>query len=292
MPSPRSRARLGLIGEQLGWCWYDWANSAFPTTVGSIFMGPYLTAIARSAADGAGFVHPFGLPVHAGALFPYAVSLSALLQVLALPVLGAFADRWRRTKALLGAFAYLGALATVALYAVEGERYLLGAGLFVAATLAFSCSIVVYNAFLPEIAEPARRDHVSSVGWAIGYLGGGLLLALNLALVSQAEALGLSVGAAVRISLASAGLCQSKTSWLPSSNVTSTASCSGVNVFRSPGRVIVCAPSTPGRRPSLIAWLIRSIARLAMPVQVNGRVRSELGSPPYSQLRMPPAFLP
>jgi UMF1 family MFS transporter len=197
---------LNLSREQLGWCCYDWANSAFSTTVLAILLGPYLTALARASADPAGFVHLLGVPLLAGSVFPYAVSLSALLQIVCLPLVGAIADYAGHKKLLLGTFAFLGAAATTAFYLVDADRYLLGVGLFLLASLAFSCSIVVYNAFLPEIAPASERHHVSSVGWAIGYLGGGLLLAANLVLVAQAERLGLTTGQAVRISLASAGL--------------------------------------------------------------------------------------
>ncbi len=84
--------------------------------------------------------------------------------------------------------------------------YLAGGVLFVVANVTFGASVVVYNAFLPEIAPPEERDAVSSKGWGIGYLGGGLLLALNLLFYSNAKALGISEGLAVRISLCSAGV--------------------------------------------------------------------------------------
>ncbi|MCS6800695.1 MAG: MFS transporter [Chloroflexota bacterium] len=192
--------------EQVGWYFYDWANSAFSTTVTTVFLGPYLTTVTRAAADSGGFVYPFGIPVFAGSFFAYLTSASVLLQVLVLPMLGAIADYSRRKKLMLGVFAYLGALATAGLYFVQGTNYLLGGALFLVANLAFGASIVFYNAFLPEIATPDERDRVSSQGWAFGYLGGGTLLALNLLLFSQASALGLSQGDAARISLGSAGI--------------------------------------------------------------------------------------
>ncbi|HEX8681871.1 MAG TPA: MFS transporter [Ardenticatenaceae bacterium] len=192
--------------EQLGWYFYDWANSAFSTTVVTVFLGPYLTNIAQSAADAEGFIYPLGIRVLADAYFPYMVSLSVLLQVLFLPILGAIADYSHLKKQMLALFAYIGAFATMGMYFLEGNRYLLGGGLFLIANLAFGAAIVSYNAFLPEIASPERRDTVSSRGWAMGYLGGGILLALNLALFTQAESFGLTTGQAVRISLLSAGL--------------------------------------------------------------------------------------
>jgi MFS transporter, UMF1 family len=192
--------------ELVGWYFYDWANSAFSTTVVTVFLGPYLTTVARAAADADGLVYPLGIPVAAGSFFAYMVSLSVLLQVLFLPILGAIADYSRAKKLLMGIFAYIGAFATMGMYFLQGDNYLLGGGLFLLANLAFGASIVFYNAFLPEIASPDKRDAASSRGWAMGYLGGGLLLALNLVLFNSAEALGVAESMAVRISLASAGL--------------------------------------------------------------------------------------
>ncbi|NTU85486.1 MAG: MFS transporter, partial [Chloroflexales bacterium] len=192
--------------EQIGWYFYDWANSAFSTTVVTVFLGPYLTGVARAAADSNGLVYPLGIPVAAGAFFPYMVSLSVLLQVFFLPILGAIADYSHAKKFLMGLFAYIGAGATLGMYFIQGERYLLGGILFLVANLAFGASVVFYHAFLPEIASPDRRDAVSSQGWAMGYLGGGLLLLANLLLYNSRDALGIPTGVAVRISLASAGL--------------------------------------------------------------------------------------
>jgi len=194
--------------EQVGWYFYDWANSAFSTTVVAVFLGPYLTVIAQNAAEATGgYIYPFGIRVLADSLFPYTVSLSVVLQVFFLPIMGAIADYTQIKKLMLGIFAYLGAFATMGLYFLEGDNYLLGSGLFLMANLCFGASIVFYNAFLPEISSADERDKVSSQGWALGYLGGGLLLALNLVFVQfVAEGLGISTGDAVRISLASAGV--------------------------------------------------------------------------------------
>jgi UMF1 family MFS transporter len=97
--------------------------------------------------------------------------------------MGAVADRAPRKKPLLAATAFLGAGATIAMAFVTGERYLLGGLLFLIANIAFGASVVVYNSFLPRLAGPDDRDRVSSRGWALGYLGGGLLLLLNLVVV-------------------------------------------------------------------------------------------------------------
>lgn len=192
--------------EQVGWYFYDWANSAFSTTVVTVFLGPYLTNIARAAADADGLIYPLGIPVAFEAFWPYMVSLSVFLQIFLLPIVGAIADYTNLKKQFLGAFAYLGAIAAMCLYFVQGSNYALGGTLFVLANLSFGASIVFYNAFLPEISSPDRRDAVSSQGWALGYLGGGLLLIANLALFLNAERIGLDEGLAVRISLVSAGL--------------------------------------------------------------------------------------
>ncbi len=193
--------------EQIAWYFYDWANSAFSTTVVTVFLGPYLTNVTQAAADADGFVYPLGIPVAADAFFPYIVALSVVLQVFFLPVLGAIADFTHLKKRLLAVFAYIGAFATMGMYFLQGDNYLLGGALFIVANLSFGASIVFYNAYLPDIASPDDRDKVSSQGWALGYLGGGLLLALNLVFYTMlAPRWGIDAGVAVRISLASAGL--------------------------------------------------------------------------------------
>lgn len=192
--------------EQRAWYFYDWANSAFPTTVLTVFIGPYLTTIAKAAAGADGFVHPLGLKVAAESFFPYVVSLSVLLQVFLLPLLGAIADYSHFKKQMLAFFAYVGAFATMGMYFMQGTDYLFGGMLFVVANLSFGASVVFYNAYLIDIARPDERDRVSSMGWALGYIGGGTLLALNLLLFAKAGDWGLSVAEAVRINLASAGV--------------------------------------------------------------------------------------
>jgi UMF1 family MFS transporter len=192
--------------EQRGWYFYDWANSAFPTTVVTLFFGPYLTSLAKAAAGADGYVRVLGLSLAPESVWSYLVSLSVVTQVIAFPLVGAIADYSGRKRELLGLLAYSGAGATVFMFVLEGDNYLLGCILFLVANFAFGASIVIYNAFLPEIAPAGERDAVSSNGWALGYLGGGLLLGLNLLLYGQAETIGLAETAAVRISLASAGL--------------------------------------------------------------------------------------
>ena len=185
-PPPTSTRR-----ERTGWYFYDWANSAFQTTVITVFLGPFLTSVAKVAAgcepgaDCTGYVYPLGIKVAAGSYYPYLISLSVLLTVFVLPVIGAIADRSLHKKRLLAGTAFTGAFATIGMIFVTGDRYLLGGGLFLVANIAFGAAIVVYNSFLPQLGGPDERDGISSRGWALGYLGGGLLLALNLVAVQS-----------------------------------------------------------------------------------------------------------
>ncbi|MGW7369198.1 MFS transporter [Streptomyces sp. NPDC054841] len=192
--------------EQRGWYFYDFACSVYSTSVLTVFLGPYLTAVAKAAADADGFVHPLGIPVRAGSVFPYAVSVSVVLAVLVMPLAGAAADRTGRKKPLLAVSAYLGAGATAGMFLLDGDRYLLGAFLLIVANASLSVSMVLYNAYLPQIAEPEERDAVSSRGWAFGYTSGALVLVLDLVLYTGHDSFGLSESEAVRICLASAGL--------------------------------------------------------------------------------------
>ena len=193
-------------GEQRGWYMYDFAQSAFSTTVVTLFLGPYLTALAKAAADAQGMVHPLGILVDARSYWSYMVSLSVILQVVFLPMLGAIADYARRKKEMLGAMAYTGAAATMAMFLLKGKQYLFGGVLFLIANVSFGAGVAIYNSFLPEIAPREDRDAVSSKGWGTGYVGGGLLLALNLMLYLNAARIGMSEPMAVRISLSSAGV--------------------------------------------------------------------------------------
>ncbi|MGW1887278.1 MFS transporter [Streptomyces sp. NPDC001970] len=192
--------------QQRGWYFYDFACSVYSTSVLTVFLGPYLTSVAKAAADAEGFVHPLGVPVRAGSLFAYAVSASVVLAVLVMPLVGAVADRTGRKKPMLAVCAYLGAAATAGMFFLDGDRYLLGALLLIVANASLSVSMVLYNAYLPQIAEPDERDAVSSRGWAFGYTSGAFVLVLNLVLYTGHESFGLSESEAVRICLASAGV--------------------------------------------------------------------------------------
>ncbi|MFJ4541778.1 MFS transporter [Streptomyces tibetensis] len=204
--TPPADEAAELRREQRGWYFYDWACSVYSTSVLTVFLGPYLTSVAESAADTDGYVHPLGIPVRAGSFFAYSVSLSVIVAVLVMPLVGAAADRTGRKKPLLAAAAYTGATATAAMFFLDGDRYLLGGALLIVANAAQSVAMMLYNSYLPQIAPPEQRDAVSSRGWAFGYAAGSLVLVANLVLYTGHDAFGLSESTAVRICLASAGL--------------------------------------------------------------------------------------
>lgn len=194
--------------EIFGWAMYDWANSAFSTTVGTVFLGPYIRSLAAIAATAYpdGMARLLGLPVAPDSVLPFAIALSVVFQAGFLPILGAIADYSHRRKQMLQFFATIGALATIGLFFVTEGTWTLGPLLFIVANLAFGAALVFYNAYLPDIASEEERDRVSSYGWAMGYLGGFVLLALNLALYLLHESFGITESLAVRINLASAGI--------------------------------------------------------------------------------------
>jgi UMF1 family MFS transporter len=200
--------------EQRAWYFYDWANSAYVTTTATVLFTPYLSAVARAAAcpdlpSGQVCRTPLsvlGIPVAAGSLALYVVTISTIASALLLPLIGAIADRSHRPKHLMAGFAWAGSAAAAGMFLVTGTNWQLGAALQMVANICLGASLVVYDAILVVIATPDERDRVSSRGWALGYLGGGLLLALNLGVVVGHDALGLSEGEAVRVSLLSAGV--------------------------------------------------------------------------------------
>jgi len=194
--------------ELFGWKMYDWANSAFYTTVVGALFSPYLTRIAQTAVGENGVVLDLGFlgGVTAKSLPSLCVSISVGAQVFLLPVLGALGDYSDLKKRLMILFCYIAVVANCLMFFIQGNLYLMGGLLFIVANVCFGASIVFYNSFLPEIATEDQADKVSSRGFAYGYLGGALLLTLNLALVMGADNLGISTGLAVRLSLLSSGV--------------------------------------------------------------------------------------
>jgi UMF1 family MFS transporter len=208
MATTAPQAMINNKREIFGWAMYDWANSAFSTTIGTVFLGPYIAGLAATSAEAYsdGLARFMGIPVAPDSFLPYCVSFSVGLQVLFLPILGAIADYSHLRKQMMQIFATIGAIATILMFFVTGDLWWLGGVLFIIANLTFGAAIVFYNAYLPDIASEEERDRVSSYGWAMGYLGGGLLLALNLAFFIFSEDIGVPSPLAVRINLASAGI--------------------------------------------------------------------------------------
>jgi UMF1 family MFS transporter len=199
--------------DQKAWYWYDWANSAFYTTVLSVLFAPYMATVAGKAAgcindddSCSRTVNVLGLHLAAGSLPFYLTSFATISSAFVLPIVGAFVDRSARKKWHMGAYAWAGSFFCALLFFVQGDSWQLGAVAVVLASILGGCSLVSYYAILVDISTEEERDHVSSRGWAFGYLGGGLLLAVNLGMFLGHDAIGLEKGMAVRLSLLSAAV--------------------------------------------------------------------------------------
>ena len=200
--------------EQRAWNWYDWANSAYYTTVLSVLFAPFMITVAgraagcgHSADDTCGkTVDVIGLHVAAGSLPFYLTSFATITSAFLLPVVGALVDRSSRKRVHMAAFAWSGSFFAALLFFLHGDHWQLAAFAIVISSVLGGCSLVGYYAILVDISTEDERDRVSSRGWAWGYLGGGLLLALNLVMVLAHGAIGLDKELAVRLSLLSAAL--------------------------------------------------------------------------------------
>jgi len=160
------------------WTLYDWASSAFAATILAAVLPLYYRQVAGSTLAGASVAAaywPTGLIL--------ALLLGVLLGALLAPVLGALSDIIRGKKLFLALFAGLGVVCSGLLVLVKSGDWLLASLLFVFGRLAFGSSLVFYDALLPHVARPADQDPVSARGYALGYLGGGLLLAANVVMI-------------------------------------------------------------------------------------------------------------
>jgi len=186
--------RLGLHRRELrAWAYYDVANSAFMTTVLMIFPVYFVRVPAAGLAAEV-----------ARARFAFATSLAVVLVGLLGPFLGAVADYRGSKKAFLAAFLALGASATAALALATEGRWAFALVAFVVANVGVTSTLAFYNALLPAIASESEVDRVSTAGFAMGYLGGGVLLALNLWMISSPATFGLpDEGSATRLAFAS-----------------------------------------------------------------------------------------
>src|SRR3954462_4351585 len=186
--------RLGLGRRDLrAWGMYDWADSAVQTTIIAGIFSIYFQKVA--AADMPG-------PV-ATSRFAWATTWSILIVAIVAPVLGAMADRAPVKKQLLAVFLAIGAVATAAMFFITRGNWQLALTLFVITNVGVAGSIVFYDSLLPHIAAEDELDRVSTAGYALGYLGGGVLLAINVVMMSRPEWFLLpDRGVAVRASLA------------------------------------------------------------------------------------------
>ena len=175
--------RLGLHRPELrAWAMYDWANSAFMVTIVTAVFPIYFSSVAAADLD------------PATASFRFAVTTTLALSFVAVlaPVLGALADFAGIKKKMLGACVGLGVVATACMFFIQQGDWVLAALLFAFANIGVTSSLVFADSLLPHIASPAELDRVSTAGYALGYLGGGLLLVVNLAWIQAPEAFGLS----------------------------------------------------------------------------------------------------
>ncbi|HEX2190119.1 MAG TPA: MFS transporter [Longimicrobiaceae bacterium] len=181
---PGPLARLGLrTREHRAWAMYDWAASAFQTTIMVAVFPIYFIKVA-GAGDAIG----------ASQLWGYANSAAIAIVALLSPVLGAIADFSAAKKRFLGTFTGLGVAAVAGMFFIHQGDLRLAALLYLAASISASGSYVFYESLLPHIAREEEVDRVSTAGYALGYVGGGILLALNLAWIQMPELFGIPAG--------------------------------------------------------------------------------------------------
>lgn len=199
-PAPTSMPWLEKLGlhrpELRAWALYDVANSAWMTTIIMLFP---LYFVAVAAAD-----RPADT---ARSQFAFVTSLSVVLVGFLGPLLGAMADLRGNKKGFLGAFLALGASATAAMYLVTEGRFTLAVTTFVVANVGVTSTLAFYNALLPGIAKPDEVDRVSTAGFALGYLGGGLLFAVNSMMIANPGRFGLAdTNMAIRVAFLTVAL--------------------------------------------------------------------------------------
>ena len=190
--------RLGLGRRDLrAWALYDLANSAFQTTIiAAVFPIYYNRVVAQDLLDSV-----------ATSRFAWATAIAILIVAIVAPLLGAIADFAAIKKKLLAVFMAIGAAATVAMFWIERGDWQLALTLFVIGNVGVAGSIVFYESLLPHLASEEQLDRVSSAGYAIGYLGGGVLLAINLLMIQKPELFGIPDGLiATRLTFVTVGI--------------------------------------------------------------------------------------
>jgi len=177
----RLLARVGLVTpEQRAWAWYDWANSTYFTTVVTAVFPAFFATYAAAGLD----------PAQATAVFGTITTASVALIAVVSPILGAIADVTGIKKTLLFVFMLIGVASTAAMVFIERGGWAFAAALFVIGNIGVSGTTVFYDSLLPHVARPEETDRVSSAGYALGYLGGGVLLLVNLAWILKPQTFG------------------------------------------------------------------------------------------------------
>src|SRR4030042_5090951 len=177
--------------EIFGWAMYDFANSAFSTTNLAVIFNQYFATVVAGGERG---VDLFGLRLHGASFFTFSVSISMAISAIFSPFLGAVADASNSKRRFLMAFCYVGVLFTGLLYFAHAGDYWMGAIFFIIANFGFAGGNVFYNAFLPEISTDQNIGRISGLGWALGYVGGGLLLPINLIILKYPDWIGFPAG--------------------------------------------------------------------------------------------------
>ena len=173
------------------WALYDWANSVFATTVIAGFFPVFFKQYWSAGADA----------VTSTAQLGFANSIGSVFILIAAPVLGAVADGGASRKKFLGAFTALGVASSAGLWFVGQGDWSTAAIVYVLASIGFSGALVFYDALIMAVSPPARYDEVSAFGYSLGYIGGGLLFAVNVAMTLSPDTFGLAGAAeAVRLS--------------------------------------------------------------------------------------------
>jgi UMF1 family MFS transporter len=180
------------------WSLYDWANSAFATTVMAAFMPAYFGVLAEN----------WGLaPNEATSAWSFVTTIALLFIAMLAPAMGYMADRMAGKKRFLTVFAVVGAVASMALFIPHGDMYTLAGFIYIIANIGFAGANIFYNALLPHVATKDDIDQVSTRGYALGYLGGGILLVINVLMYLYPGLFGIPEGdMAVRLSFVTVGL--------------------------------------------------------------------------------------
>ena len=188
------------------WCLYDWANSVYSLTITSAIFPIYYQAVAVNA-NGGDRVEFFGFEIVNSVLYSYALSVSFLLVAIVLPILSGIADYAGSKKFFLKLFMFIGSFSCIGLYFFTGKNIEWGILCSVFASVGYSGSLVFYDAYLNEIVTEDKRDIVSARGYSYGYIGGVVLLVINLVVIQMYDSFGLAdEGIASRIAFLTVGV--------------------------------------------------------------------------------------